>query len=220
MKRVLILYFSLLIYGCNAPRDENTSSVSADTATNGQNIQDSLKATTSRPDSNSKDTVLLLLSVRILRTMRSRDYQSFSSFVHPAKGVRFSPYGYIDTAHHLVLTAARLGDATIRKGKKYWGSFDGTGDSILLDIDHYFADFAYGSDFLNAPQRAVNRFLGNGNSFNNLETAYPSADFTEFYFPGFDKRYEGMDWSTIRLVFEEYHGRYFLVGIVGDRWTI
>ena len=29
-----------------------------------------------------------------------------------------------------------------------------------------------------------------------------------------------MDWRTMRLVFEEYQGKYYLVAIVNDQWTI
>ena len=60
---------------------------------------------------------------------------------------------------------------------------------------------------------------GFGNSLNNLIEIYPSADFVEFYYGGSEK-YDGMDWRALRLVFEEYKGKPYLIAIVNDQWTI
>jgi hypothetical protein len=59
-----------------------------------------------------------------------------------------------------------------------------------------------------------------GNSINNINTAYPKSDYIENYFSGFNKKYEGMDWRALRLVFQKEGDRYYLVGIVHDQWTI
>jgi len=42
----------------------------------------------------------------------------------------------------------------------------------------------------------------------------------EYHFPGFDKKYEGMDWASLRLVLIEAKDGWKLVGIVHDQWTI
>ena len=46
----------------------------------------------------------------------------------------------------------------------------------------------------------------------------------EAHFPGFDKKFGGMDWESLRLVFEEVAtdggSELMLVGIVHDEWTI
>ncbi|HEV8269657.1 MAG TPA: hypothetical protein VGQ04_00050, partial [Chitinophagaceae bacterium] len=69
-------------------------------------------------------------------------------------------------------------------------------------------------------KRSVNKFIGAGNSLNNLEMVYKNCDFTESNFSGFDKKYEGMDWKTLRLVFKERNKRFYLIGIIHDEWTI
>jgi len=40
------------------------------------------------------------------------------------------------------------------------------------------------------------------------------------YFPSFNPDYAGMDWKSLRLVFEQYEGRWYLVGIINNQWTI
>jgi hypothetical protein len=42
----------------------------------------------------------------------------------------------------------------------------------------------------------------------------------EYYFPGFEAQYEGMDWKSLRLVFEQHQGSWKLVGIIHNEWTI
>ncbi len=89
-----------------------------------------------------------------------------------------------------------------------------------MSIKNYFGKFVYDEDFLNAKQKSINEFLGSGNSLNNLREVFPGSDFTEFYFPGFDPKYEGMDWRTLRLVFKTENNRPWLIAIVHDEWTI
>jgi hypothetical protein len=101
-----------------------------------------------------------------------------------------------------------------------WGNYDGSGDPIRLSIPAYFKKFVYDADFLQAEQVGINEMIGRGNSLNNLEAVYQNSDFTEFYFPGFDKKLEGMDWRTLRLVFKQWKGKYYLTGVVHNEWTI
>ncbi len=101
-----------------------------------------------------------------------------------------------------------------------WGEFDGTGDPIKMTLHNYIQRFVYDVDFAKPETRRVNEFIGSGNSLNNLDSVYKNCDFTESHFSGFEKKYEGHDWRTLRLVFKERNGKYFLVGIVHDEWTI
>ena len=50
--------------------------------------------------------------------------------------------------------------------------------------------------------RKVNEFIGHGNSLNNLLSVYKNCDFTESHFSGFEKKYECMDWRSLRLIFK------------------
>ena len=38
-------------------------------------------------------------------------------------------------------------------------------------------------------------------------------------FPGFDPQYEGMDWSSLRLVIEKYNSEWRLVDLIHGEWT-
>ncbi len=172
--------------------------------------------------STNHDSLVIELSRQILSALKNSDYETFSQLMHPLSGVRFSPYGYIDTTSDIVLKKEELLDhfGKAQQPTIKWGDYDGSGEPILLTIDGYFHKFVYNADFLNAPQTSLNKIIGSGNSLNNLAAIYTGCDFTEHYFPGFDEKYGGMDWCTLRLVFKMYNGRTYLVGIVHDQWTI
>ncbi|MEO7960049.1 MAG: hypothetical protein ABIR19_00800, partial [Ginsengibacter sp.] len=101
-----------------------------------------------------------------------------------------------------------------------WGAYDGEGGDIRMTIGDYFKKFVYDVDFLSPEKTSYNQTMGAGNSLNNITEIYKDADFMENYFSGFDKKYDGMDWRSLRLVFKEFEGNYYLVGVVHDQWTI
>ncbi len=141
--------------------------------------------------------------------------------IHPIEGIRFSPYGFIDTLEHKHFTATQFLEMakTPTQKKQNWGNYDGTGEKIRLTFNEYFAKFVYNVDFSNAPQVALNKTIAEGNSPNNIATIYSNASFSESYFSGFDKKLEGMDWTALRLVFKPYNGKWYLVGIIHNQWT-
>jgi hypothetical protein len=135
--------------------------------------------------------------------------------------VRFSPYAYIDSVTDKVVSAAWIRkQAGGKQDKMLWGTIDPTDEPIDRTIDDYAKSFIYNADFLQPEKFKVNEFIGSGNTTNNLLSFYKDCDFTESHFSGFEKRYEGMDWCSVRLVFKKKEGRYFLVGVVHDEWTI
>ena len=90
---------------------------------------------------------------------------------------------------------------------------------IVLSISNYFANYVYDADFVNAEKKGYDKIIGKGNSLNNLFEIYPLAHFSESHFTGFNKKYAGMDWKSLRLVFQPYKNSFYLVAIIHDQWT-
>lgn len=188
---------------------------------NQDSAQDSLAAELNTgPESFPADSSLESTSEKVLSLIKNKQYDSLALFFHPSKGVRFSPYAFIDTKADVQLSAEAFLNA-LNSGKQlHWGSFDGSGEAIDLSIEEYFKRFVYDADFLNAEQRHSNRSVAKGNSLDNQPEVYPDLPYTESYFPGFEEKYQGMDWRALRLVFEKKDKRYFLVAVIHDEWTI
>lgn len=157
-----------------------------------------------------------------LTALKTKDYRSFALMIDPEKGIRFSPYGYIDSTQDMFFTRQSFTDAAIIHSKKKfnWGSYDGSGETIRASIAEYFSKFVYDVDFLNAEKISFNKMSGSGNSLNNLEAVYSGKPFTESYFSGFEEKYDGMDWRVLRIVYNKMGDNYFIIAIVHDQWTI
>ncbi|KAF0194059.1 MAG: hypothetical protein FD169_2051 [Bacillota bacterium] len=68
--------------------------------------------------------------------------------------------------------------------------------------------------FINPHLVGINQVIGLGNTLVNIADVHPNGSFVEFHFTGVDTQYEGMDWRSLFLVFEQLNGKWFLVGIV------
>lgn len=196
----------VLIAGCNNPAKEKAEPV----------VTKDSSAITTIPVVN-KDSLLSSTGRQVLSVLKNKQYDSlvhwFSDSVH------FSPYGFIGSGTQTL--SANDFTGLLSSGKQItWGYFDGSGDPIILTAKQYIEKFIYTADFLNAEKSAIDQFIGSGNSLNNLREKYPGSRFAEYYFSGFDKKYDGMDWTCLRLVFTEANGKYYLIAIVHDQWTI
>ena len=169
---------------------------------------------------SDNDTVLISLSINILKSLKTQDYSRLSEFIHPEFGIRFSPYGNIDTIKDQRLSKKELIRLSRNQKTIKWGIFEGTGEPINLNIRQYFKRFVYDVDFLNAEKKSVNKIIGSITSSNNLQSIYPKCDFTEFYFSGFEPKYEGMDWRALLLVFKTDNNKTYLIAIIHDQWRI
>jgi hypothetical protein len=163
---------------------------------------------------------LLATAVAVVELIDDADFDAVADYVHPVDGVRFSPYGYVDTDNHLVFSDNDLAGIMQSSQQYTWGAFDGTGDPIDKTFAEYYDRFIYDQEFANPELIGNNTIIGTGNTLINLDDVYPDASFVEFHFSGFDPQYDGMDWRSLRLVFEEDDGDWYLVAIVHDEWTI
>lgn len=167
-----------------------------------------------------KDSAILTITKEVLGIFKNKDYSELTRYIHPELGVRFSPYAYIDTTSDQKFTNSTYNQAVKSTKKRIWGSFDGTGDPMRMKFKEYFKSFVYDVDFLNAEKTTLNTKSSHGNDLDNLKDIYPGCVYTESYFSGFDEKYGGMDWRALRLVYKEYEGKYYLVAVIHDEWTI
>jgi len=169
---------------------------------------------------NKNKSNLLSRTIDVIELLKEKDMEGLSEYVHPTKGLRFSPYAFVDVKTDQVFTkeeVAKLGENT----EVYtWGNFDGSGDPIKMNFNDYYNRFVYDKDFANPHIIGNNTEVGKGNTINNIHDVYTEGHFIEFHFTGFEDQYEGLDWRSLILVFEQHEGQWYLVGIVHNEWTI
>lgn len=230
MKKIfaLLIVSSVLIVGCKngckkkgdtPPSNEDSLNVNlgerADSLQNNPPVHiDSVQLKA------SKDSILTSLTKEVLTIFKNKQYTRLDSLIHPEEGVRFSPYATILPEDNRFSREAFQKLVTANKNKKLnWGNYDGSGDPILLTPAEYFGKFVYDANFVSPQKFDINDFIQTGNSVNNLRSKYEGCDFTESHSSG-TKKYGEMDWKSVRLVFKEVNGKYYLVGVVHDQWTI
>lgn len=162
----------------------------------------------------------LFPALEAMQFIKNNDMTALSALVHPTKGLRMTPYPHVDTAQDKVFTAQEVAGLAADTTVYQWGSYDGIGTPIKLTFSDYYKRFIYDHDFSLAPMIGTNHMIGKGNTIDNVTQAYPAGKYVEFYYPGFNPQYQGLDWSSLKLVFEQQDGIWYLVGIVHGQWTI
>ena len=168
------------------------------------------------------DEAVAARAAQAVMALKERDLDELAGLVHPAKGVRFSPYTYVRVGPggDLVFSAAQIPGLLADPTVYHWGVFDGSGEPIDLTFAAYYERFIYDADFARPDAVGLDETVGQGNTINNIAEVYPEGVMVEYHFEGFDPQYAGLDWRSLRLVFEAHGGTWYLVGIVHDEWTI
>ena len=168
---------------------------------------------------DSDSLALLNRGFAVLEALKERDYETLATYVH-SSGVRFTPYSTVDLAQDLVLTPKQIAGAASDTQIYIWGSEDGSGEPIELTIADYFTRFVFNADYTEATRIGINQVVQGGNALENVADSYPDGVFLDFNFSGLDPELEGLDWCSLKLVFQTEQGNLKLVGILHGEWTI
>lgn len=168
----------------------------------------------------SQPNNLLARSLQVMNYIKIKDFQGLSTYVHPSKGVRFSPYFFVDEENHQSFTAQEIAGISQHTDVLTWGTQDGTGNPIELNFSDYYDRYIYDNEYVNPHLIGVNNPIGQGNITDNVTSVYADGKYVEYHFKGFNQEHDGMDWRSLRLVFEKNEDTWYLVGVVHGEWTI
>lgn len=155
----------------------------------------------------------------VVQAIASQDFGKLARYVHPTRGLRFSPYANIDTSVHQVLAPEQVG-ALPNGPERLWGYADGSGKPIRMPFSEYYKQYIYNKPYAKADTIGYNRIVGGGNMIYNYRDIYPDAILVEYYLPGSEEKYAGMDWGSLILVFTPYEGEWYLTSLAHGQWTI
>ncbi|MDC3960679.1 hypothetical protein [Polyangium jinanense] len=165
----------------------------------------------------------------VARALKDKDMDALAALAHPTRGVRFSPYSYVEPSD-MTLSPAEIRGALKDPRVRVWGTQDGSGDPIRGTFAGYFHAYVWTHDFTKVPDVKVDATFGTGNMNDNFAEAYPGAHYVELYKRSVDEMTSrppsgtGMEWESLRIVFDEIPGDggrvLALVGIIHGAWTI
>ena len=173
------------------------------------------KAIDSQNSITTSDSGYIELSIKVVRWLSENNIGAINEKIHPVLGVIFSPYAFIDSPQvwKAILPSSRHEDSLY-----HWGYYDGSGDSIIMSFDDYYHSFVYCANFLAVLDTAINRPVHSGNSLNNFSDEFPDAKYVDFHVNGTEE-YGFLDWRVLRLGFQRYENRWYLIAIIHDEWT-
>lgn len=162
---------------------------------------------------------VVALAQTVAGALKTADYSRLEEFILPEFCLRFSPYPYLQ-ASDLAFCPGQLGGLSGSNTLYSWGRYDGSGEPIELSFDSYHQRFVYDQDFFQPEIVGLNQEVSSGNAINNIPEIFPDGMIVEYHFSGFDPQYGGMDWRSLRMVFVQEKGGWFLVALVHGEWTI
>jgi hypothetical protein len=162
---------------------------------------------------------LIILGYQTLAALKDMDFNQIDELIHPERCLRISPYPYL-ADNNRSICPGEFRDLMVTDELQMWGNYDGTGEPIQMNPFEYYQTFIYDSDYIQAPVVGLNVEVSSGNSINNIPEIFPDGKMIEYYFPGFDPKYGGMDWRSLRLVFVNVDGSWYLSAIIHGEWTI
>ena len=158
---------------------------------------------------------------RAIELLKQRNLRELSRLVHPVKGLRFSPDAFLNQKANVPFKATQLPGALHETQRRVWGTHDGSGNSIRLTFAEYYKRFVYDRDFASASEISYNGGrIGKSNTADNSVENYPNAIIVEYFVAGTESEQQGMDWASLRLIFEQHRSQWYLVYIVHDKWAI
>ncbi|RCW51619.1 hypothetical protein [Halanaerobium sp. ST460_2HS_T2] len=157
---------------------------------------------------------------KVIKAIACRNFNKLSNYIHPEKGVRFSPYTYVRIEKDVVFTKKQVNNFFNNDKIYLWGHYDGSGKEIRLSPKEYYHQFIYTDNFINADKIGYNEVLSSSNMIKNQFEVYENPIIVEYYFSDTKTKYDGMNWKSLSLVFEKYKSKWMLRGIIHNQWTI
>jgi len=152
----------------------------------------------------------------VISLLAKKDIGNLLPFIHPDSGLSFSPYGFVSKSCRRFKTE-ELASLWKSKQKFFWGLYNGSGRPIRRTFQEYFRRFVYDRDYTSA--LIAYNVIQRTDMFINIFDVYPGSIIVDNLFLA-TPEFEEMDWRSLRLVFTEVHGEWYLVHIVHDEWTI
>lgn len=211
MKNVLFLFSIILLFSCGGNKTENTAVVN-DTVKKTDSIQaeTGLISETERKNLETADAETLARFA--LKAFQEKNFELIQYICDSTdEGVQFTPYKIQDKQDRIQNFFQLPKDSS---EKFMWGFYDGSGDSILLNLPAYVRKFVIKHDY---SKDTIQVSKSESTQMKNGKMVQEAT--VEFKYPGSEKN-GNMDWCSVKFCFIKKDQRFFLKAIIHDQWTI
>ena len=166
-----------------------------------------LKQLSAKTESESYQTLL-----KFLKTFSRLEPKTIAAFVHPTAGLTLSYYTVFGRGDkHFTAEQIRQIDV-LSEHKHFWGYTDGKGDAVYMTLYDFLAFLPHDTE----PIREIKPFK----VFKGFHCA-KNAECQGYEVLWYDKpREEDFSWQGLVVILELYRGKWYVAGLLRDRWTI
>lgn len=165
------------------------------------------------------ELILQQKTTYLLMLLQKNDYATFAEYIHPAKGMMLSYGADMDHADEPAKTLQRKEFVThMNSGAvESWGITVGTGKPLLMTLKQFWTTKLYPESLSLGTKKSFDRVLYTSKSedflLTQLQKRFPGMHFIEYAIPvSREKEYP----SSLRFIYEEYQGKWFIVGVMRD----
>lgn len=151
----------------------------------------------------------------VIKALKAHDMKALAALVHPKEGVRFGLEGRIQESPAFL--PSQVETLWNNQTQYLWGYVGGKPTEVKSTFQDLYKNYLYKEDYANAPVVAYGRIYRSGNG----NVSIPAGQIlVEYHFEGFDPKYGGIDWTSLRLYFKQSGGQWYLVSVIKDNWQI
>ncbi|PJK16559.1 hypothetical protein CQS04_05205 [Chryseomicrobium excrementi] len=202
---LLILVISLLmLYGCNNNEKQSVTSTTGPEEVSSE---------------NETEKELLALSEQIFLHLKESNYEKIAERVDPVDGITFSLFADFGAEHGYGGEYVKLSTEEIKSAadKQFVWGYDDSDKEYKMSLRDYVNEMLLK---LNGEEITYDKTTFNQSAFeyggvkNTIHENYPDAKYVEYYAP--DKSGENRAFQSIRFIFQERDGIWYLIGISRD----
>ncbi len=148
--------------------------------------------------------------VSALNRLKDGSSNAFAAYAHPLKGVTMTWYTHFGNNRHFSRTEIEQAQKN-RNNALYWGTKESNGKAVHMSLWDYL--------------HMLSRPVSNITKIERLKELKGFECDTEQICKGYEVRWmvdprESNDWLGLVLIFEKYRGKWYVVGLLRDRWTV
>jgi hypothetical protein len=150
------------------------------------------------------------LAKRVARLITNKDIKTLKRLIHPTKGVLLTNnVTFAEVNKHFDrVSFERFYNS---KRKLYWGETYGKGDKVYLSLKNYLQRLTRAKKITKLLKHESESFY-----FPNAKNTFTY----EIKWINENSKTKEYDWLGLVVVMQKYRGKYYIVGLLRNRWTI
>ena len=152
------------------------------------------------------------LSRKVVQWIHAGDIDALARHIHPRRGVRLSWQTDFREPRSHTFSRDQLRAAYRSRKELDWGTDSAKGDPIRMDLECFFLALT------REPSNITKRYTCNYRGFTARHSNPMSCIEAKWINPQSETR--DYDWLGLVVVMEQYKGKWYVVGLLHDRWEI